>query len=247
MESKQSWLEVHSPHGCRQEFPLTQDRISIGREEYPNDLPLGPDPDSFISRHHCYLERRHSGWWLIEIGKNATLIRQNEGLREMQGQTLLSDGSTFCILGIVSESGMRLYWSITLHDLGETRSDPDRSAASISLRYDLAGRTLSRLQGKHEEEISLTTREKNIIGHMIERNRHARGAPVLCTNEELLVAAYGVSFSSIGDHLAQPKDSLRHLIKGLRGKLEINPQDPKFLVGYRGQGYILFHTYPLSR
>lgn len=246
MESKQPWLEVLSPQGQRREIPLTQDRMSIGREGYACDLPLGPDPDSFVSRPHCYLERKHSGWWLTENGKNPTLLRQNEELQEIRGQVLLSDGNTFCLLGLVDENGTRLYWSLTLHDPGQTHSDPSPLSAPLSLKWDRARGALWRLRGKHAEEIPLTRHEWKLIDYMLERNRCARNAPVLCTNEELLEAAYGEPFSSLAERLAQPEGSLRQIITGLRRKLEVHPGEPKFLVGHRGQGYILY-TYPPSR
>ncbi|MBV9689270.1 MAG: winged helix-turn-helix domain-containing protein [Ktedonobacteraceae bacterium] len=246
MESKQPWLEVLSPEGQRREIPLTQDRMSIGREGYQSDLPLGPDPNSFIFRSHCYLERKHSGWWLTENGKNATLLRQNEELQEIRGQVLLSDGSTFCLLGLVDENGTRLYWSLTLHDPGQTQSDPFPRSAPLSLKWDRARAALWRLRGKQTEEIQLTTHEWKLIDYIFERNRCARNAPVLCTDEELLVTVYGEPLEKIKERLAQPKDSLRHLIEGLRRKLEVNPQEPRFLVGHRGQGYILY-TYLSSR
>ncbi len=245
-ESNQPWLEVLSPQGKRREIPLTQDRMSIGREGYLSDLPLGPDPNSFISRSHCYLERKHSGWWLTENGKNATLLRQNNELEEIRGQVLLSDGSTFCILGVVDENSARLYWSLTLHDPGQTQSDPSPLSVPLSLKWDRARGTLMRLQGKHSEDIKLTPREWKLIDYMLERNRHACNAPVLCTNDELLVAVYGEPLEKIKGRLAQPKDSLRHFVGGLRQKLEVNPGEPRFLVGHREQGYILY-TYPLSR
>lgn len=246
MEPIQPFLEIYSLDGHYTTFALTQDRVTIGRAGYQNDIPLGPDPDQLISRCHCYLERKQSGWWLIENGKNATALRQNGELREVLGQELLSDGSVFCILGYVSESGERRHWQITLHDPEETQSDPAPPVASVSLKYDRARGTLFLLRGKQSEEISLTPHEFKIIDYMIERNGHARNAPVVCTNEELLMAAYGRSFSSLEERLAHPKDSLRHLIEGLRRKLEVNPQEPKFLVSHRRQGYILY-TYPSSR
>ncbi|SRR5579885_2080879 len=246
MESRQPWLEVLSPQGQRQEIPLTQDRISIGREGYQNDLPLGPDPHSFISRSHCYLERRHSGWWLTENGKNATLLRQGKELEEIHGQVELSDGDTFCILGFVDENGTRQYWSLTLHDPGQTQSDPFPLSAPLSLKWDRARGAVWRLQGKRAEEIRLTSHEWKLIDYMLERNRRACNAPVLCTNEELLEATYGEPLSKLKERLAQPKDSLRHLIEGLRQKLEINPREPKFLVSHRGQGYFL-HVFPPLR
>lgn len=207
MEPKLPWLEVLSPQAQRREIPLTQNRISIGREGYPSDLPLGPDSHSLISQSHCYLELRHSGWWLTVNGKNATLLCQNGKLKEIHGQVLLSDESTFCLLGLV-ENNTRLYWSITLHDPGQTQADPSPHSVPLSLKCDRARGTVWCIREKHTEGIELTPNEWKIIDYMLERNQHAHNAPVLCTNEELLEAVYRESFSSLGERLVQPKDNL---------------------------------------
>ncbi len=247
MESKQPWLGVLSPEGQRREIPLTENRISIGREGHECDIGLGPDPSSFVSRAHCYLERRHSGWWLTENGKNATLLCRNKEEKEaIHGQILLSDGSTFGMLGLVDEDGTRRYWSLTLHDPGQTKTDPAPLPALPFLRYERNRGTLWRVQGKHAQEIRLTALQLKLIDYMIERNRHAYNAPVLCTSEELLEAIYSEPFPSFREDLNRRKDRLRHLVEDLHRRLEINSKEPKFLVCHQRQGYILY-LHPLSR
>ena len=242
MEPKQPFLEICSPSGQHTRFVLTQQRVTIGREGFQNDIPLGPDPDHFVSRSHCYLERDKLGWWLIENGKNATALSKNEDLRELQGRELVTDGSVFCILGYISEGGERGYWQITLHDPEKTRSALS-PVESVSLRYDRVGGKLFRIRGKESKEILLTRLEYRLINHMMEQNRHAHDTPVFCTNEELLEAVYGRGYR---EQTFEPGlDNLRHLVRGLRRKLEFDAQKPQFLITHPGQGYLL-HTYPSS-
>src|SRR5437763_2825306 len=106
----QPFLEIRSPDGDLETFHLTKQRLTIGRKGHQNDIQLGPDPDHFVSRSHCYLERDKLGWWLIENGKNATALSKNGDLEELQGRELLTDGSAFCILGYISETGERRHW-----------------------------------------------------------------------------------------------------------------------------------------
>jgi serine phosphatase RsbU (regulator of sigma subunit) len=64
-------ITVRSSEGARERFPITKDRVTIGRSR-DSDIFL---PDQWLSRHHAEIRRDGDGFCVVDLGsKNGTLL-----------------------------------------------------------------------------------------------------------------------------------------------------------------------------
>lgn len=76
-------LTIYNKDRIPQDFPLSADRITIGRVD-TNDIALN---DKAISRNHAVLERDDDGWWITDLGSTngvlfgKTRISANQAVR----------------------------------------------------------------------------------------------------------------------------------------------------------------------
>src|SRR5688572_10641651 len=64
-------ITVRSSEGARERFPITKDRVTIGRSR-ESDIFL---PDQWLSRHHAEIRRDGDGFFVVDLGsKNGTLL-----------------------------------------------------------------------------------------------------------------------------------------------------------------------------
>src|SRR5688572_19282135 len=68
-------ITVKSAEGGRERFPLTRDRVTIGRSR-ESDIFL---PDQWLSRHHAEIRREGVGFVVVDLGsKNGTLLNGDQ-------------------------------------------------------------------------------------------------------------------------------------------------------------------------
>jgi phosphoserine phosphatase RsbU/P len=68
-------ITVKSAEGGKERFPLTRDRITIGRSR-ESDIFL---PDQWLSRHHAEIRRDDAGFVVVDLGsKNGTLLNGDQ-------------------------------------------------------------------------------------------------------------------------------------------------------------------------
>jgi sigma-B regulation protein RsbU (phosphoserine phosphatase) len=64
-------ITVKSAEGGRERFPITKDRVTVGRSR-ESDIFL---PDQWLSRHHAEIRRERDGFIVVDLGsKNGTLL-----------------------------------------------------------------------------------------------------------------------------------------------------------------------------
>ncbi len=68
-------ITVKSAEGAKERFPLTRDRVTIGRSR-ESDIFL---PDQWLSRHHAEIRRDGAGFVVVDLGsKNGTLLNGDQ-------------------------------------------------------------------------------------------------------------------------------------------------------------------------
>lgn len=226
-------LFIRQPQGKTFQVELNRDRISIGRYPHSNDIALEPDPDHFVSRTHCLLERRAGRWWVIDAGSvNGTFVRRGLDFKQVNQPLALVDGDILCIPARKTDAGEMFYWELSFHDPQMTRPVAIRRLEA-TLEYDWRQFKLFRSEGGLRIEIrDLPPQEHALIRYMALRNYDKGDEFVACTYEELIHAIWG-------DEFAHTKDDVIHLVHMLRKRVEINPQTPQFLHLVRKFGYRL--------
>jgi Transcriptional regulatory protein, C terminal/FHA domain len=233
-----SFLEIREPIGRQWTFGLASDRdqVTVGRShEGPHqcDILLGTPTSKLISRLHCSFVRRKAKWWLVQHGKNCSWLRHKpelpQGEIELRAgeEVLLANGDLIRIRGEMSGRG-RLY-EIQFWDQETTQSP-----STLSLRYDQQQKKLFLVKEGKEQRIQLSPYERKFVDFMLGQ----RQPGMICRYEDILSAVWPK------DHTAT-QDNLRHLIMGLRDKLEPIPHKTRFLISHASQGYSL-HTQPIE-
>lgn len=226
-----------------QRFPLTSQRVTVGRLPGQNDVALEPDPELLVSRTaHCTLEREEGRWLVVDGGSvNGTYLRRAGRLERVEGRIALLDGDVVCILASVTPSGERRFFELAIGSLGAppaTRTAPlaarpegARTTSTGCLAYDRSGARLVLVQGEGRHEIRLRPQGHRLVAFMAERNAAAGGVPVLCPHDELMRAVWG-------DEPMHNRLELARLVWELRR--ELRPYAAEHLVeSERRRGYRL--------
>ncbi len=104
-------ISIQSADGGNHRFPLTKERVSIGRSR-ENDIFL---PDQWLSRHHAEIRRDGDGFALKDMGsKNGTLLN---GAR-IAGEERLRPGD------VITLGEHTLTYKTSADDEGEPEADP---------------------------------------------------------------------------------------------------------------------------
>ncbi len=227
-------LKVHGPCGERFTVELAKDRLTIGRFRELNDIGLEPDPQQLITRRaHCVIERDADTWWIIDNGSvNRTFVQREDRMEVVEGRKDIEDGDSIRILGMLTESGDPVYWDLVFHD--PLRTHPvTQDLSTVYLEYDWLQAKLFQVKGSRRDEIgNLRPQEHKLIRYMDQRNRNNGYVAVMCAYEELITAIWG-------DEIGHIESEVNHLIWELRQKVEIDPNEPRFLQAVKGLGYRL--------
>jgi DNA-binding winged helix-turn-helix (wHTH) protein len=237
-------LVITSPDGVRRSVELRDERVSIGRgspTSHP-DVELGPDPQRWVSRVHCVLEFRGGAWYASDNATvNGTLIRRGDRTAELEEATRLVHGDTILILGGVDPSGSARYWSLAYADPYVTRPADVPAIPEDRPRVEIdwvGARVFRRIDGQRHEVVDLRPKAYRLLLYMAGRSEHNRGAPAVCTYEELITALWG-------ERRAWPagrsftKEDVRDVVNDARARLELEKARPRLLETVRGIGYRL--------
>lgn len=219
---------VGSPDGTRRsEHELVTERVTIGRAVpgYAPDIVLAPDPQSWISRLHCWLECIDGSWWVVDNGSvNGTLL-ERQGQREtVEGRRRVQDRDEILILGYLVDDEP-FWWRLRFDDPFATADAPRRTATDDApyVEYRLAEATLSVVANGERIDIPQLGRNRHkLVRYMARRNAANGGMPVTCTHDELITAVWGPP-ETWRFQKAYTAENLRDLIFELRRKL--SPHD----------------------
>jgi hypothetical protein len=231
-------LIVRSPEGHEFRVMLNKERMTIGRYHDYSDIGLEPDPDHFISREHCVLERYQGKWRVIDTSsENKPLIRRARQKQVIHGTIPLADGDTILIVGKLLDDGGAAYWELIFSDPAATQPAPGGPVVTY-LEYDWISARLFRVLNRNREEIEkIPPQEHKLMRHMVQLYETHGNQPVLCGYDELIKSIWG-------DEPGHKPDEINHLVHGLRRKLEVDIRTPRFLETVSGLGYRLV-MYPL--
>lgn len=232
MEYAQQFCAISNPNGEQSIYRMVkgQDQVTIGRlGDEPNDITLGPNHCTCISRRHCLLLKKDGKWWLIRKGRYYPLIRRKtgQGEEEVHTEVQLADGDLIRILGETSKKG-DISWIIRFCDGATTQ--PVSMAAF--LRYDKQQKALYRVLKGSEQLISLSGKERDLADFMLKHPGFIYG------HEELIRAIWK-------NGPPKTRENLRTLIYRLRDKIEPPGTGERFLISHPAFGYSL-HTQPID-
>jgi len=216
-------------------FPITKDKIIIGRLKNSNDISLEPDSQKLVTRYmHCSIELENNSYWIIDnASKNGTFIKKDEQVKKIIGKEKLSNNDLILILSNIDRDGNPNYWELDFKDPLST-NDAKLITNNKTLEYDWIQAKLFINSGNHKVEVKgLTLQEHKLIRFMYQKNKSNGNISVMCSFEEII----GAVWEDI--KITRSKNDVNHLIAALRKKLENDPDDPKFLISIRGMGYRL--------
>lgn len=216
-------IVVTSPDGGSDEHPLVDDRMTVGRAVpgYSPDIALGPDRQAWISRLHCWFERAHGSWYVVDNGSvNGTMVERQGRRDTVDGRLRLQDQDEVQILGYMVDDEP-FWWRLRLDDPFTTADSPPPPgpASTPFVEYSLVEATLTVVQGSQRTEIRPLGRNRHkLVRYMANRNAANGGMPVACTHDELIVAVWGERDTwRYGG--AYTKENLRDLVYELRRQL----------------------------
>ena len=236
-------LRVSGPGDESFVYELVASPVTVGRE-FPGadtDLKIA-DPDRRVSRLHFLLEHEWGAWWVVDnASANGTYLRRGSDRVRIEDRIRLDHGDVIVVL-----AGQDLTWELQLDDPHATTrldtEDAPVSAARPCVVWDPDMFTLTRHSGVDETVVELRRQGYVLVDHMWSRNGSSRGAPVVCTPDDLIEAVWG-SPSSWDEYHPPTAENLRDLVADVRKSLEIPDASKRILENVRGVGYRL-HTCP---
>lgn len=241
-------LRIVDPDGRpRPAVELTQNLVTVGRPvpDSRPDVAIEPDPEKWVSRVHCLVERGGGGWWLVDNDPpNGTFVRRGASFDRVSGRRRLADGDIICIPAGLGSEGPR-WWQLAFADPFATRrTDNDFAHVAPCAHYDWVQARLFRCEGGSPLEINgLTAHAHMLIRFMVHRSEQNSGSAVACTHEELIGAVWGEP-SEWPKYRTYTVTNLRDLVYGLREKLELDAANPVVLETVPGVGYRLITCTP---
>jgi hypothetical protein len=237
-------ITVRSPEAGGEEkvYPLAAERVTVGRSVpgHEPDIALGPDPQSWISRLHCWFERVDGAWTVVDNGSvNGTVVERRGKRQVVDGRLRLDDGDEVLILGYLVDDEP-YWWRLCLVDPFATARGPAPTAPAQApyIDYQLAEARLVVVDGERRTEIPRLGRNRHkLIRYMASRNAANSGTPVTCNHDELIAAVWGEP-DSWDRSKVYTADNLRDLVFELRKRLR--PHDD-LIETIPGLGYLL-HT-----
>jgi FHA domain/Transcriptional regulatory protein, C terminal len=218
-------ITVRSPEAGGEEkvYPLAAERVTVGRSVpgHEPDIALGPDPQSWISRLHCWFERAFGSWYIVDNGSVNGTMFERQGRRDtVEGRLRLQDKDEVLILGYLVDDEP-FWWRLRIDDPFATADGPPSPGASSAphVEYRLTEAKLVVVQGNRRTEIRPLGRNRHkLVRYMASRNAANGGTPVTCTHEELIAAVWGEP-ETWRYQAAYTRENLRDLVHELRKQL----------------------------
>ena len=252
-QPERPYLELTSPDN--EVFLISlkeQDIFTIGRHE-DNDLSLY-DPQKFISREHCRLQKDKGYFWIIDDDSGAggkpsargTFLRPVNGGEDInvqdKGRLRLHDGDKFYLIAkFLPPDDIPVFWQFTFYDANTTHNVSAKDviiskqfAPCGTIAYSSASKHLVRSTGKRWEMLNLAPKPRALIRYMAQKNQKNQGQPVLCTYCELITAVWEGE-----DSFGKQNGDITHLVWQIRKKIESDPSEPRYLKNVMSDGYIL--------
>lgn len=237
-------LRITSPEGEVREVELDGKPITIGRAalDHVPDVPLGPDPQRWVSRLHCTLDFADGMWSVTDNATvNGTLLRHGETIERLTARKGIQHRDTLLIVGDMTPDGEPLYWELTFLDPHSTQTAPFGPPVRVRhtgpcLRYDWVEARAYRVEGGAQTAIQgLRPQGHQLLRYMVGRSGVAA---VACEHEELITALWGAR-DEWAPHRAYTKGDLAGVIRAVRRCIEPDPSTPQILETVTGIGYRL--------
>ncbi|MBW2663033.1 MAG: winged helix-turn-helix domain-containing protein [Deltaproteobacteria bacterium] len=229
------FIEVRGPGDTHYKFDLKNVQTIIGRLQDVNEIALEPDPQKLVTRHmHCAIEIKSHFYWVVDnASKNGTFLKRLDVVKRILGEEKLQHRDTIRILANIESNGEHKYWELQFID-PQTTEGVLTFTKKQHLEYDWVQAKLFLINGTIRTEIGgLTPQEHKLIRYMEQQNKNNENTTKMCTYEELLAAIWDEQ------QYTHTKNDIARLIWGLRKKIEIDHQNPVFLINVRGIGYRL--------
>ena len=229
------FIEVRGPGDTHYKFDLKNVQTIIGRLQDVNEIALEPDPQKLVTRcMHCAIEKKSNFYWVVDnASKNGTFLKRLDVVKRILGEEKLQHRDVIRIFANIEPNGEHKYWELQFID-PQTTENVLSLTKNQHLEYDWVQAKLFLINGTTRTETGgLTPQEHKLIRYMEQQNRNNGNTSVMCTYEELLAAIWDEQ------HHTHAKNDVARLIWGLRKKMEIDHQNPVFLINVRGMGYRL--------
>ena len=246
-EPLDTYLTIQPPQGDTFTLCLTErTHCTLGRAT-TNDLCL-PDPQKFISREHCRLEKINGYWWVIDDDNGASRkpsasgtflfsIDSNQEINiQENGRERLHNGDYFYIVAQILDDDVYQYWTFTFHDSEETTQElPSRprlkGSSEAGIFYSLSTKTLVKASG---EILSLPKLPTKLIRFMAQKNYARNHQATPCRFREMIEAVWEGE-----DGYGKHNSDITHLVWQIRKKIEADPANPHYIQNLMADGYIL--------
>lgn len=238
---------VRAPDGREWTVDLDSDRLTVGRATPSSrpDLVLEPDPQRWVGRLHCSVEKSDGLWWLTDNGTvNGTLVWRDGVEERVIGRRRLDDGDVIRIVGDLTDDQL-LYWELRFVDPHRTQSAPVdlrnliAPGEGMCLEYDWVQARVYRNQDGVQTEIAgLRPQAHQLIRYMSEVSRKNGGTPVACSYAELIRALWGER-EEWEPYRTYTEQDVRYVVSDVRRLIEPDPANPCLLETVRGFGYRL--------
>jgi pSer/pThr/pTyr-binding forkhead associated (FHA) protein len=218
--------------GNKRKIVLDKDKVTIGRLDNLNDIPLLPDDQHLVTRNmHCAVEKKDSTAWLIDnTSINGTFIMRGNIMQKVKGEFKLQDNDVIMITGQIENGKPAKYWELLFKDpLGTVNIV---SACDVLVYDPIQVKLFINRDDKLTEIGTLTPMEHKLLRYMDQRNKLNGNIPVLCTYNEII----SILWDNIYGH---SMNDVNGLIAALRRKIESDYKNPEFLINIRGMGYRL--------
>jgi len=178
-------ITVKSAEGGKERFPLTRDRITIGRSR-ESDIFL---PDQWLSRHHAEIRHDAGGFAVVDLGsKNGTLLngdqvadiqRLHDGDVITLGEHILTFSDDSAAEDEAAPEGTRIF---SARELSDIRTRPSLDPEELARQSRVLG-VLQKAMGQLVQHQPLETLFETILNLLFEAVPAERAAILLLEGE----------------------------------------------------------------
>jgi serine phosphatase RsbU (regulator of sigma subunit) len=178
-------ITVKTAEGGKERFPLTRDRVTIGRSR-ESDIFL---PDQWLSRHHAEIRRDAGGFAVVDLGsKNGTLLngdqvadiqRLHDGDIITLGEHILTFSDDSAADDEAAPEGTRIF---SARELSDIRTRPSLDPEELARQSRVLG-VLQKAMGQLVQHQPLDTLFETILNLLFEAVPAERAVILLLEGE----------------------------------------------------------------